>query len=383
MAAAPPETRDGLRAEFLLIQQETATGSNIKRARSRSNVWEIWCHFCEALNQDSMLDALDDPIPLLQLFQSRYHSGELAPQGNPVRARTAEEALRQVGRTFVELGKGDPRMNCHGKLDGRVSSHVKFWKNIEPPPKRVKPIPLSVLFQAQTIAHDDPDVESETTMRMIWMAYYFLCRPGEYTADIEGSHPFRLEDVQLFVGSRQLDIYNDPPHLLLAATFVTLTFTTQKNCVRGEVIGLGHSGHPQASPTRAIAAQVLYLRSQHAPPTTPLCSFKKGDVWFQVTAPQITALLRQAVTSIGHTVGITRMEISARSLRASGAMALLCAGVDPVRAQLVGRWRSDTMLRYLHVQAQPLVSDLAPKMLSGGNYSLLPQDILGAAGQLI
>ena len=83
MATEPPETRDGLHADFLLIQQETATGSNIKRACSWSNVWEIWCHFCEALNQDSIIDALCDPIPLLQLFQSRYHSGELAPQGNP------------------------------------------------------------------------------------------------------------------------------------------------------------------------------------------------------------------------------------------------------------------------------------------------------------
>ena len=78
-------------------------------------------------------------------------------------------------------------------------------------------------------------------------------------------------------------------------------------------------------------------------------------------------------------MGITRMDILALSLRASGVMALFCAGVDLVRAQLVGRWRSDTMLRYLHVQAQPLVSDLAPKMLSGGNYSLLPQ----AAGELL
>ena len=35
---------------------------------------------------------------------------------------------------------------------------------------------------------------------------------------------------------------------------------------------------------------------------------------------------------------------SARSLRAGGATALLCAGVDPIITQLVGRWKSDGRL---------------------------------------
>ena len=44
-------------------------------------------------------------------------------------------------------------------------------------------------------------------------------------------------------------------------------------------------------------------------------------------------------------------DVSARSLRAAGAMALLCADVDSDRIRLLGRWQSDQMFRYLHVQA--------------------------------
>ena len=54
-------------------------------------------------------------------------------------------------------------------------------------------------------------------------------------------------------------------------------------------------------------------------------------------------------------------------------MALLCAHVDSDTIKLLGRWRSDEMLRYLHVQAQPVMKDFAAKMLQSGVYSLIPR----------
>ena len=49
-------------------------------------------------------------------------------------------------------------------------------------------------------------------------------------------------------------------------------------------------------------------------------------------------------------------------------MALLCAGVDSSNLiRMIGRWRSDEMYRYLHVQAQPVMNGLAAAtMLRGG-----------------
>jgi hypothetical protein len=53
-------------------------------------------------------------------------------------------------------------------------------------------------------------------------------------------------------------------------------------------------------------------------------------------------------------------------------MALLCANVDPNTIRMLGRWRSDEMLHYLHLQAQPLMQNFAQWMLAGGHYTLLP-----------
>jgi len=83
-----------------------------------------------------------------------------------------------------------------------------------------------------------------------------------------------------------------------------------------------------------------------------------------------------ATTIVGDSVGFTQKEISARSLRAGGAMALLCADVDPDIIRLLGQWKSDTMFRYLFVQARPLVNKFAHRMFHDSDFDLLPGTIL-------
>jgi hypothetical protein len=57
-------------------------------------------------------------------------------------------------------------------------------------------------------------------------------------------------------------------------------------------------------------------------------------------------------------------------------MALLCAQVDSDVIRLLGQWQSDKMLRYLHIQAEPVMRDFALRMLTHGNFVLTPnQDI--------
>ena len=163
---------------------------------------------------------------------------------------------------------------------------------------------------------------------------------------------------------------------LSRVTFATLTFTTQKNGVCGEVIGLGRSGDPAFCPVLALTRRIQHLREHSAPADTPLTSYWTGTCFRPVTPADITAALRTSTAAIGPGVGFLPKDISARSLRAAGAMALLCAQVDDDIIRLIGRWRSDEMLRYLHVQAEPVMRHFARRMLSGGTFTLLPnQDV--------
>ena len=103
-----------------------------------------------------------------------------------------------------------------------------------------------------------------------------------------------------------------------------------------------------------------------------------------IMATNITVALRASAALIGSSLGFLPSDVSARSLRAGGAMALLCAHVDTDRIPLIDRWQSDKILWYLHLQAQPVMQDLACHMLVGGTYTLIPgQDIPNAYSLLI
>lgn len=207
---------------------------------------------------------------------------------------------------------------------------------------------------------------------MIMIAFLFLLRPGEYTDN--NKTPFCLADVQLFIGDTRLNVNNSSLTLLSQARFASLTFTNQKNGVRGEVIGLARSGDPFLCPVLAIIRRILYLRTHNATPSTQLARLFNTSAC--ITAPFLTETIRAAVITIGPELGFLPQDVLARCLRASGATALLLAKVDPDVIRLIGRWRSDEKLRYLHVQAYPLMQDYSRKMLTSGMYTLIPNHLV-------
>ena len=60
---------------------------------------------------------------------------------------------------------------------------------------------------------------------------------------------------------------------VLPTTFVTLTFTEEKNGVRNKTVGHGRSGHPHLCPVLVLASRVRALRASHAPADATLNSF--------------------------------------------------------------------------------------------------------------
>ena len=346
------------------------------RVASSSTSWRVWEQFCLSLGILPFLQGVPgDRIPILLLFAHRYRTGRLAPGGKPVRSRTVEDALRHVAQAFSRLGSPDPRLNAFGDIDFRITALLQAWKRTDPAPSRVKPLPLVVLRQAVQLAHAPHSALAlQACADCLIFAFYFLLRPGEYsgTPSAGTDDLFRLQDVGLWVGHRRLDPLTCRDPELLAATFATLTFTNQKNGVRGETLGHGRSGHPFLCPVLSILRRLLHLRAAGATPATPLNAYSSGaGCWTYVLPAAITSLLRTSVTLLGPAaLGFATADISARATRAGGAMAMLCGGVDSDRIRLIGRWRSDEMYRYLHVQAQPVMAGVAPAMLRGGDFRL-------------
>jgi hypothetical protein len=372
LEACDPSQRIDLQHELCIIKQITATGIAAKSQATTDTSWDLWEDFCRDLYCDPYLESVQDPIPLLQIFAHHYRTGEVAPSGAQVRSRTVEGALRAVGQTFATLGFSDPRLQQSGKLDLRLSRQLSAYKKQDPPPARVKPIPFPIITHAADLCYRANSPSCQAIADMLLLGFYFLLRPGEYAYTTNpDAAPFRLCDVHLLIHNRRLDIHTAQLDELPQVNYVALEFTTQKNGVRGEMVGLGLAGHPIWCPVKAIIRRVTHLKQFNAPPTTPLYSFFETH-WRRIDTTILTTYLRNAVTTLGARFGIAASDVSVRSLRSSGAMALLCARVDTDMIRLLGRWRSDEMLRYLHVQTFPIVAPLAAQMRQHGSFTMMP-----------
>ena len=374
MATLDPAVEAAALADLDRARLVVNTGVCASTDSATANHWGRWRTFCIGMAIDPLLSQLEDPIALLQIFAIRYRSGEIAPSGGKVRARTVEGAIRAIGQTLASVGAPDPRYNLSHKIDFRLQRMWSSYTRDDPPPKRVKPIPISGIRHVIGIAYASHVASVLAIAHMVVLAFFFLLRPGEYTSGSKSSDttPFTQDDVQLFIGHRRLCLITTSDARLRRATFGTLEFTNQKNGVRGEVIGLGRSGSQTLCPVYVLVERVIHLRTHNAPAATPLSSYFANGKWKPVRPSDITLILKNAVAVLGASLGFTKEDITARALRASGAMALLCANVDHDRIQLVGRWKSDAMLRYLHVQAQPVMQHFAKAMVTDGEFSLIP-----------
>jgi len=232
-----PEELDDLSAELGIIEVTVARGITTERSRSRDATFQIWSDFREQFGKDPYLCNEHNPIAWMLFYASRVRSGRLAKGGQPVRSRTVEEELLAVTTAHTLLGYKDPRHNETGKIDYRLQLLLKAYTKEDPPPQRVKPVPVPLLIKAYNIAQARGTAKSFAVADMMWLGFFFLGRPGEYTAKSEDSSPFRACDATLFMGDRPIPYATASEEYIKASDFATMEFTTQKNAVRGEVVG--------------------------------------------------------------------------------------------------------------------------------------------------
>lgn len=275
-----------------------------------------------------------------------------------------------MAQTLTLLGTPDPRLDETGQLDTRLSNLLKYYSKADPPPARLQPMPLGLIKAATTRIPLTSPVPISAARDLTIIAFFFLMRPGEYCTVNEGSHPFQVHDVILWMGQQRLDHQHDEPSLLEAATSCQLTFTTQKNAVRGERVGHAASGDPIFCPVKAIVRRILHLRQNQALPTAPIHRYYLSlrTTYRDVPSTAIARLLKLGRDFTPQYQNFPDAHLKPRSLRASGAMALMAAGVDSNILRLLGRWKSDAMLRYLHSQVLPITHRLSHRMLQHGDF---------------
>ena len=391
LPAGQSRVRDYLGRALEYASKATTT----KRRRAKNKVFGIWTDFCHREGKPGTLDGMqpEEKLNYLLAFAMLYRLH--GQKGKQVRAKTVSNALTAVGKGFTDLGRQDPRIDPRtNKLYPVLDDLFTGLRNEDPPESRSYPVNITIireLWDALDLDHKRLGYLQTHTIDLIVVAFFWLLRPAEYllTPDAEGrSQAFRLCDVQFTIKNRIHSALDAPLHdengpidqdaFARSITYASLTFSDQKNAVKGEQIGQSATNDPDLCPAKALGRIVHHLRTHDAPPTTPLYMFynthPKERKWYSIKSGFVTTALRHAAERTKQITGVDPDLISARSLRPGGATALLCANVDSDSIMLLGRWKSDAMLRYLRIQAKS--SRFAQRMLDHGAYTFHPQAFL-------
>jgi hypothetical protein len=316
------KARNAFFSDLHAAQDAARAGIVSSRSLSNNNAWVIWSQFCKDLHLNPWLSDDVDPILLLQVFAVCYRTGKLAPRHKPVQSSTVEGALRAVGQTFAAMGTRDPQLRVTGKTEFRLARQLRSYSKSNDLPKPVKPIPIQVIQHAANLASQQNTADALAIINMTCLALFFLCQPGEYTAPTRENMPFRLWGVTFYIGMQCMLAHHatmdDIPH----AAFVCLVFTSQKKLVLGKTIGLGLSGDPFTCPVLAVAQQVKRLQSHQAPLKKTCAPFIPTTKHTMSPPKDISTTLKASIMALGTVLEFDQTKVSARSLRASGAMAL-------------------------------------------------------------
>jgi hypothetical protein len=195
LSAASRFARD-LQSAGQTIESATTGGS------SRSSSWTQWEAFCEDCGVAPTLAGIADPIPFLLVFAVRYRDGTLSKSGEPVRASTVEDVVRDIGQTMALMGHPDPRTLPSGRIEFRLGRLFRGFTKEDPPPSRLQPVSLEIL--RQLCLDTGQSRFDQVTRDLTIMGFFYLCRPGEVYAPSSPqseSAPFRLCDVEFVVDS--------------------------------------------------------------------------------------------------------------------------------------------------------------------------------------
>ena len=128
---------------------------------------------------DPLRIAYKDPVPILNALARDYRTGNIVPNIRAVQSRTAEDAIRSIGQAIAMLVAKEPWMTSTGKIDVRLQLQFQCYSRQDPPPSRVKPIPVQVLRRMACMAAAFNDQELQAVADMIIIAFFFLLWPGE------------------------------------------------------------------------------------------------------------------------------------------------------------------------------------------------------------
>ena len=148
----------------------------------------------------------------------------------------------------------------------------------------------------------------------------------------------------------------------------------QKNQEKHETVTLDKNEDLLLCPVKSWA-QVIQRISNYPQTTsnTPINVIQYNDKLYRITSKDNINFLRKTVRSITDIdLGFEPNEIGTHSIRSGGAMSMKLANISDTTIRLIGRWKSDSFLKYIRIQIKQFSSNLSSRMLENEHFTHIP-----------
>lgn len=228
---------------------------------------------------------------------------------------------------------------------------------------------MSIIRKLHSSALDDFE---RNLADLMTMAIFWCMRSCEYLK-VKGQKDRKtkllcLRNFRFFNGSNQIEINSKDKY---SAKVLDITFEDQKNGEKFESVHCQKSSDKLLCPVKAAARIIdrILESTPNIPLDIPINYYNHKGKIFQVTSDSAIEFLRRVTKEIGeHTLGFKPNEIGIHSIRSGGAMALCLNGVEQYKIQIIGRWKSDSFMKYIRRQIEQFSEGLSNLMIQNESF---------------
>jgi hypothetical protein len=270
-----------------------------------------------------------------------------------------------------------------------LAAQLRGYSLADPEPSQRQALPAAVV---EVVAKAKATEIHRAIGQLVVGAFFFAMRSCEYS-EASGSRrtkTVRVGDIVFRLGGepiRSVDVA-----VLASADTVSVTYRTQKNGDRGVTVTQHRTKAKPGTelcPVRALAGLVARISAYNlgttqwgevaSRPMNLVATDGTGTRATTITAGDVLVHLRAAAIQYGEArLGFPASRIGTHSLRAGAAMAMFLAGVPVETIQLIGRWRSQTFMRYIRIQVQQMTKGVADVMIANPDFFTIEGENAGS-----
>ncbi len=265
-----------------------------------------------------------------------------------------------------------------------LTRQIKGMKNTDPSPVPQKALPVSVYREIHHKARMTTGASTlaSTVADLLTIAFFWCMRSCKYSS-VQGD---RRTKILCFRNIRLFDAYHRPIHLdspnLSKAQSVSITFEFQKKDERDDTISHQHSGNTKNGgimcPVNACISLIIRVRNLPIPFSqlldTPIKRVYLSPSLYQIPSDVFLETIRHTVKDMGKDkLGFGPEELGTHSNRSAGAMSMFLSGTPVYTIMLIGRWSSDTFMRYTRKQVLAASHGISKKMLTFEDFFYHPR----------